>query len=289
MGDDLIEIVAAMVERGGQILAEEPIEDAGAAHQGQREAHQPTRALENQHCKQRTDREVEAGGIAVARDQVGVEDPLIQAAHEADAADQPASRAAGVVLGGEVADQAERHQDQEADMNAADHLTRKVIERRDIELEHRERDADAIGQMAPAAGAEALRETVLEIIEFNLDRRFRAFCLQHRRRSPRPYPATLTISPEPFPSWPGLSRPSTSAIHRYPKTWMPGTFARRRASRFRPGMTTYRNTLLDQALFLVVANRAGVPRYVTPRRCGLKLDLLAGGVRVRQLRQRLEH
>ena len=85
MGDDLVEIIAAMVERRRQILAEEPVQQAGAAHQRQRQAHQPPRALEDQDRQQRADHEIEARRIAVARDQVGVEDPLVEPAQESDA------------------------------------------------------------------------------------------------------------------------------------------------------------------------------------------------------------
>ena len=186
MRDDLVEVVAAMVERRRQILAEEPVEDAGAAHQRQRQTHQPPRALENQHRQQGADHEIEPRRIAVARDQVGVEDPLIQPAQKSGAADQPAGRAADIAPGGEVADQAEGHQDQEADVNAAHHLARQVVEGRDIELKDREQDADRIGEMSPAAGAEALRKSVLEIVEFDLDGRLSVHSLQHSCRSPAP-------------------------------------------------------------------------------------------------------
>ena len=208
MRDDLIEIIAAMIERRRQILAEEPVEQAGAAHQRQRQPHQPPRAFEDQHRQQRADRKIEPGRIAVARDQVGVEDPLVEPAQESDAADQPAERAAEIAFGGEVADQAEGHQQQEADMDAAHHLARQIVEGRDIELEHRKGDADGIGQMAPAARAKALRETVLEIVEFDLDGLVSALGLQHVSRSP-PVPRRLYhLPPSAKPSCAGLSRAS---------------------------------------------------------------------------------
>jgi hypothetical protein len=56
----------------------------------------------------------------------------------------------------------------------------------------RKGDADRIGEMAPAAGAKPFRETVLEIVEFDLDG-LCALSLQHVRRFP-PVPTTL-ISP----------------------------------------------------------------------------------------------
>ena len=179
VGNDLVEIIAAMVERRRQMLAEEPVENARPAHQRQRETHQPPRTLENQNRKQRPDREIEPGRIAVARDQVGIKDPLIQPAQESGAPDQPAGGAPGIALGGEIADQPKGHQDQEADVNAAHHLARQHVPGRDDQLKGRECDADGIGQMSPAARAEALRKSMFEIIEFDLDGRFCALSVNH--------------------------------------------------------------------------------------------------------------
>ena len=177
MRDDLVEIIAAMIERLWQILAQKPIQQAGAAHQRQRSAHQPPRALEDQDREQRADHEIGPRRIAVARDQIRVEDPLVEPAQEASAADQPAERAAEVAFGGEIADQSEGQQQQEADMDAAHHLAWQIVEGRDIKLEHRKRESNRISEVAPAARAKALREAVLEIVEFDLDGRFRALVL----------------------------------------------------------------------------------------------------------------
>ena len=185
MRDDLVEIIAAMVERRRQILAEEPVDETGAAHQRQRRTHQPPRALEDQDREQRADREIEPGRIAVTRDQIRIEDPLIEPAQEARAADQPAERAAEIALGGEVGDQAEGEENEEADMDAAHHLARQIVEGGDIKLEGREGDADPVGERAPPARAKAFRKTVLEIVELNLDGRLGALCLvQHLISSP---------------------------------------------------------------------------------------------------------
>src|SRR6185369_360794 len=46
--------------------------------------------------------------------------------------------------------------------------------------------------------------------------------------------------------------------------------------------------LLDQALFLVIADRAGMQRHRAAGGGGLELDLLAGGMRVGEFRQRFE-
>ena len=141
MGDDLIEIIAAMVERRRQILAEEPVEQTGAAHQRQRRAHQSARALEDQDGEQGADHEIDVGRVAVARDQVGVENPLVEAAEESGRADDPAQCAADLALGGEIRDQPETEQQQEADMDAAHHLARQHVPGGDHQLEHGERNA----------------------------------------------------------------------------------------------------------------------------------------------------
>jgi hypothetical protein len=70
-------------------------------------------------------------------------------------------------------------------MNAAHHLARQIIERGDVELEGRKDDADGIGEITPAAGAEACRKTILEIVELDLDGLFIALSSQHVGR-PRP-------------------------------------------------------------------------------------------------------
>ena len=64
-------------------------------------------------------------------------------------------------------------------MDAAHHLARQKIARRDHKLERGEGDADGIGEMAPAARAKAFRKPVLEIVELDLDGRSGALGLQH--------------------------------------------------------------------------------------------------------------
>ena len=57
----------------------------------------------------------------------------------------------------------------------------------------------------------------------------------------------------PTPSWPGLTRPSTLSLAALKeRPWMPGTSARRRASRFSPGMTT---------MFCSACHHCGLPNW----------------------------
>ena len=49
-------------------------------------------------------------------------------------------------------------------------------------------------------------------------------------------PERRRLSP---PSWPGLTRPSTSSLLAATESWMPGSSARRRASRFCPDVTRF--------------------------------------------------
>ena len=53
-------------------------------------------------------------------------------------------------------------------MDAAHHLARQVVPRRDIELKDREHDSDDIGQMSPAAGPKTFWKSMFEIIELTL-------------------------------------------------------------------------------------------------------------------------
>ena len=71
-------------------------------------------------------------------------------------------------------------------MDAAHHLARQIVEGRDIKLEHRKRERDRIGQVTPAGRAKAFREPVLEIVEFDLDGRFRALVFVACESFPRP-------------------------------------------------------------------------------------------------------
>src|SRR6185312_15970260 len=101
MRHDLIEVIDAMIERRRQILAECPIHDTGAAHQRQRPSHQPARRIEYHNAEHGADDEIEAARIAVTLDEIGVIDPLIQAAIETDAANGPAYKALEIGLRGE--------------------------------------------------------------------------------------------------------------------------------------------------------------------------------------------
>ena len=78
-------------------------------------------------------------------------------------------------------------------MNPAHHLARQHVPRRDHQLKGRERDADRVGQMSPAARTKALREAMFEIVEFNLDGPLGALSLNHPHAPRSRFPATLII------------------------------------------------------------------------------------------------
>src|SRR4051794_15008256 len=69
------------------------------------------------------------------------------------------------------------------------------------------------------------------------------------------------------------------------KRWMAGAFPAKPRFALSPGHVP---RLLDQPLFLVIADRAGVQRNRAAGGGGVQLDLLAGGMRVGEFRQRLE-
>ena len=169
MRDDLVEIIAAMVERRRQILPEEPVEQARPAHQRQRIAHHPPRALEDEHGQQCADGEIEIGRIAVANNEVLVENPLVETAEETRGAGQPGHHAARIAFRGEITDQPERQQQDKADMNAAHDLAGQNRPCRDDELECSKGDTDAISEVSPPTGAKSFRKSMFEIIEFDSD------------------------------------------------------------------------------------------------------------------------
>ncbi len=87
--DDLAEIVAAGIERARQILAEQAIGQKDRADDRQQRSHHAAAGLEHQHDDDDADHDVGPVRIAGAQDQVVVENPVIEAEHEAANADRP--------------------------------------------------------------------------------------------------------------------------------------------------------------------------------------------------------
>src|SRR5690606_5345617 len=87
--DDLPEIVAAMDEGAVRVLAEEAVGEEDARNDGERQAHQPARGLEDEHDEHRAEREIERREEARAKQQVLVEDPVVDAGGEAEDAKAP--------------------------------------------------------------------------------------------------------------------------------------------------------------------------------------------------------
>src|ERR1700761_1821376 len=64
-------------------------------------------------------------------------------------------------------------------MDAAHHLARQIVPRRDVQLKRREQDGDDIGQMSPAARPKALGKSMFKIVEIIFNRLVGIFSLQH--------------------------------------------------------------------------------------------------------------
>ena len=147
-----------MDQRRRQILAEEAVGKEGAAHDGQRQAHQLPRAFEDQHDQHRADDQVGRGQEARPADQVGIEDPVVEAGEEAEPAKRPEPGAAGGGAGAQIGDEPEAEQQQEGDVHGPRDLAGQVAIGRGVELEGREGDRDAEGDLAGDPVAEARRQ-----------------------------------------------------------------------------------------------------------------------------------
>jgi hypothetical protein len=139
----LAEIEAAMHEESRQLAAEQRIGDEDDAHQRQRPAHDPPRALEHQQDDERADHEIDGAGRAGAQDEVALEHPVIEAEREAEAGQQPVVPGDAPAHAASLpAEQQEGQQQQEADMHRAQHDRGDRAERRGEDLEEREGERD---------------------------------------------------------------------------------------------------------------------------------------------------
>jgi hypothetical protein len=155
MLDDLRNIVAAMDEGRRQILAEEAVGQEQAGDDGERPAHQPAGALEDQRDHHRADDEVGRGEKAGAQQDVVVEHPIVDAGEEAEDAQPPQSKLARARRRLQIGEQPEAEQQQEGDMHGAHDLAWQIAVGGGEELEQREGDGDGERRRAPAAHAPA--------------------------------------------------------------------------------------------------------------------------------------
>src|ERR1700761_5951585 len=92
-------------------------------------------------------------------------------------------------------------------MDAAHHLARQIVPRRDVQLKGREQDGDDIGQMSPAARPKALGKSMFKIVEIIFDRLVGIFSLQHRRfLAPIPRDAYSIATPNGYVASPISAR-----------------------------------------------------------------------------------
>src|SRR5690606_20660877 len=106
MLDDLRKIVAAMHERPGHVLAVEAVSEKDGGYDGERQAHQPARALEHQSDHHGADDKV-GNRVKAARTQQKflVEDPVVDAGQEAENAERPQDGAHEGGVGFEIAEE----------------------------------------------------------------------------------------------------------------------------------------------------------------------------------------
>ena len=81
--DDLIEFVAARVERARQKLSEQAVAQEDRADDGQDRTHHAAAGLEHQQHDDDADHDIDGVGIAGAQDELLVERPVIETEHKA--------------------------------------------------------------------------------------------------------------------------------------------------------------------------------------------------------------
>ena len=175
----LADRVAAVIERRRQVVAEEDVGEEAEADQRQRRPHHPPGDDEQDDEVHDADREIEdcrrvhaaepgqdgrrVDGVQLVGPvhEFGVEGPVIETDQEADDAERPAKGEGGARMRAMVGDERRRDEDEEADVNGAQHLARQNGVDRRGDLEHREGDRDpeqhaSLGARAPAVGQAVL-------------------------------------------------------------------------------------------------------------------------------------
>ncbi len=160
MLDDLIEPVAAMDERGRQVLAEKAVGEENAGDQRQRPSHEPAACLEDEDDQRRADNEIGRGEKAGAADDVDIEHPIVDAGEKTGDAERPEEGLGNAGFGDEVANEGKAQQQEEAHMHGAHDLAGQRAIGGGPELEQGENDGDGIGCGAGKAGAESGRQSL---------------------------------------------------------------------------------------------------------------------------------
>ncbi len=132
-----------MREAARQPLPKQPVAEEQRADHRQRRPHHPPCRLEHQRHDHGTDHEIRRRRITRAHDQITLEDPVIKRQHKPHASQRPVvPRNVHARTGAARGKQRERQQQQKADMQRAQHLTRQRTVGRGVHLKHRERDRD---------------------------------------------------------------------------------------------------------------------------------------------------
>ena len=132
LADDLVEPVAPVRQPARQVLAKQPIEQEGGAHQRQRNAHDAARSIEDEGNHQHADGHVGAGQLAGALHQLSLEHPVVQAGGKGHGADAPAQP---LLARGRV--EHIGHQQQKTHVHRPHHGARQWAERGGNDLENR--------------------------------------------------------------------------------------------------------------------------------------------------------
>ena len=208
--DDLLEIVAAMGEHSGQIVAEQAVEQERAGDDRQGGSHDDPGGGEYRDQSNNADDEIEGQRKAGAQDQRGVLDPLVEGHAHACQAGRPGDRADRHRPSPHRGDERKGQQHEEADVEGTHDLARKVYEMgRDTDLVGREGDGDPEQDAALAARRKAsvcwimdrgagLRRIAVRFDGGHVALRSKPACLISRGIPARDRPRRKGHAPEPL-------------------------------------------------------------------------------------------
>ncbi len=178
--DDLAEIIAAMVQRRGQILAEQAVGEKRAGDDRQGRAHQHIGGGKDGDERDHAEDDVERQGIAGAQEQRLVLDVLIERDGHTGERQCPGQRLDGRGAVTRLRHQRENQERQETDVEGSDDLARQADHMRGGgNLVQRENHRDPEEQPADAIGPEL---TMRVVVQFSLGRArgLASLCIRHR-------------------------------------------------------------------------------------------------------------
>ena len=162
--DDLAEIIAAMIERTGQVFAPQAIGEERAGNDRQGRSHHRPCSRKDQCQRQDTDNDVHRQRVARAHQQRHIFPPLVECDTDAGQRSRPGERTDWRLGTAHQREDRETEQHQEADMERPCHLAGKIDQMGcSDDLECRESDRDPEQGAAFQAGREPGSQRIMRI------------------------------------------------------------------------------------------------------------------------------